>query len=210
MGAPPIIAPAIDVTLTLFGGMDTELSPSDVPEGLSPDNQDMVYAPGSTGSRPGLHKLFATPFPNNVSVVYAKSYVQPNGTPLTLILTSDGKLWVEDIANSPGTYTQIGSTVPGLYAQSVSAFGREYIAVSDLLHGQGVPLQYDGTNLDRVTMDGPGAGPALANYLPPAATLQGAGAGAPINGSNAVVSDPQTVQPPAGGGGGGVPPQRQL
>lgn len=160
MATPAI---AVDVTLSLFGGMDTEISPSDIPEGLSPDNQDMIFLPGDTSSRAGLHKEFPEPFPGGVSVVYQKSYVQPNNQALTLILTSDGKLWMEDVTNSPYTKTQIGSVPAGLYAQSVSAFGREYIAFSDLLRGQGIPLQYDGTFLDRVTQDGPGAPPAVAD-----------------------------------------------
>lgn len=167
MSTPALAGPqTAEITLSLFGGTDTELSPSDIPEGLSPDNQDLIFLPGDTSSRPCLHKLFNVPFPGGVSVVYEKSYVQPNGDPLTLILTSDGKLWVEDVANSPGVATQIPAIVPpGLYAQSISAFGREYIAVSDLLHGQGVPLQYDGTHLDRVTQDGPGAPPVVADEV---------------------------------------------
>jgi hypothetical protein len=158
--APPI---PVDVTLSLFGGTDTEISPADLPEGLSPDNQDMIFLPGGANDRPGLHKLFNPSF-GAVAVVYHKSYVQPNGDPLTLILTSDGVLRVEDVGNSPGVPTQIAQLPSGMYAHSVSDFGREYIASSDLLHGQAVPLQYDGTNLDRVTMDGPGTAPIVADY----------------------------------------------
>jgi len=154
MATPAI---AVDVTLSIFGGTDTEISPSDVPEGLSPDNQDMIFLPGDTSSRGGLHKEFPIPFPGGVSVVYQKTYVVPSGGALTLILTSDGKLWVEDVVTTPETYEQIGTVPAGLYAQSVSAFGSEYIAFSDLLHGQGVPLQFNNMFLDRVTMDGPGA-----------------------------------------------------
>lgn len=149
----------VDVTLSLFGGAKTDIAPSDCPEGISPDTQDGIYLPGDWQSRPCLSKLYPAPFPSGVSVLYEKTYIQPNNDPLTLILTSDGKLWMEDVGNSPGAYAQIDTVAPGLYAQSVTAFGREYIAFSDLLHGQGVPLQYDGTNLDRVTMDGPGANP---------------------------------------------------
>jgi hypothetical protein len=150
---------AVDVPLALFGGKNSELAPSDIPEGVSPDNQDVAFLPGSVFSRPGLHKHFASPLPNNATVVYAKSYVQPNGETLNLYLDSNGILWKEDVTNSPGTHTQLLQTQPGSYAKSCTAFGREYIAISDGEHGADVPLQYDGTNLDRVTQDGPGANP---------------------------------------------------
>jgi hypothetical protein len=141
--------------------MDPELNPADCPEGISPDNQDMQYKPGSTDSRDGLHKLLAAPLPGTPTIVYQKTYLQLTGQALTLILDSNGAFWVENV--STGVVTQFGSVPAGLFAQSVTAFGREYIAVSDLLHGQGVPLQYDGTNLDRVSQDGPGAAPVASD-----------------------------------------------
>lgn len=166
MASPAQAAPSVEVNLSLFGGTDTEVAPSDLPEGLSPDNQDVIFLPGEVASRPCLRRMFPTAFPGGVSVTYAKTYVQPNGRPLTLVLTSDGKLWKEDVVFSAFDRTQIGSVPPtfsGTYAQSISAFGREYIAFSDLLHGQGVPLQFDGTNLDRVTQDGPGIAPVVVD-----------------------------------------------
>lgn len=160
MGSPLVAPPeARDVTLALFGGPKLDVAPSDVPEGLSLDTQDGIYLPGDWQSRPGLARLFAANGPNSLpagtSVLYEKTYMQPNDDPLTLILTSDGKMWVEDVGNTPGILTNYMSVPAGLYAQSVTEFGREYIAFSDLLHGQGVPLQFDGTSFDRVTMDGP-------------------------------------------------------
>lgn len=174
LGQPP--QPAVDVTLSLFAGLKTDIAPADIPEGLSADNQDMIYLPGDAQSRPGLGKiltngLLTTP---NASVVYSKTYIQPDNTALTLFLTSDGRLWVENTATSPGAAFSPFQVPKTLYAQSVSAFGREYIAFSDLLHGQGVPLQYDGTFLDRVTQDGPGAGPSVTNFTPPPAEIEGA------------------------------------
>ena len=117
----------------------------------------MIFLPGNVGSRPGFHAIFPVqPFPAGVRVNYQKTYVQPNGVPLNLYLTSDGKLLKEDITASPGTFTQIGQVSPGSTAMSVTFDGREYFAFSDGVHGTDVPLQYDGTNLDRVTQDGPG------------------------------------------------------
>lgn len=153
--------PVVDVPLSLFGGTDSELAPSDCPEGVSPDNQEVMFLPGEVFSRWGLSGVLESP--TGAPILYSKSFIQPNDDPLTLFLDSTGTLYVEDVSNSPGTYTSVFEVTPGLYAQSVSAFGREYIAFSDLLRGQGVPLQYDGTFLDRVTMDGPGAAPSMAD-----------------------------------------------
>src|SRR6185437_9563978 len=152
-----------EVPLSLFSGLNTELAPPDIPEGVSPDNQDVAFLPGSVFSRPGLHKLFASPFPGNVTVVYAKTYLQANGQPLNLFLTSDGKLWKEDVTNSAGSYSQIGTVTPGAWYISTTFGGKEYLAFSDGLHGTDVPLQFDGTFLDRVSQDGPGAAPSVAD-----------------------------------------------
>src|ERR1035441_3261329 len=131
------------------------MAPPDCPEGVSPDNQDVTYTPGSVASRQCLRRIFPVAFPGGLTVKYGKSFVGPSGSIDNLYLTSDGRLWQEDILNSPGTYTQIGQTTPGSSGKSVTAFNREYIAISDGLHGSEVPLQWDGTNLDRVTQDGP-------------------------------------------------------
>jgi hypothetical protein len=61
--------------------------------------------------------------------------------------------------------------------QSITEFGREYIAISDGLHGADVPLQYDGTNLDRYTQDGPGDSPTVTNITYPPITLTNAATG---------------------------------
>lgn len=181
--ASPVLAPpdVKDVTLSLFGGRKTDMAASDVPEGLTLDEQDGIYLPGQWQSRPGLSRLYAagalTP---GTSVLYEKTYIQPNDQPLTLILTSDGKLWKEDVANALAPVVIPSSITPGLYAQSVTEFGREYMAFSDLLHGQGVPLQFDGTFLDRVTMDGPGSPPLVAEENQ-VATINSVGGAAMLN-----------------------------
>jgi len=111
----------VTVPLSLFSSLITELSPPDLPEGASPDNQDIVYLPGSVGSRPGVTRQLSVPLPGTPTptIVYLKTYVQQNGNPLTLILDSNGVLWQEDVVNSPGTVTQIGSDLFGEVAQSV-------------------------------------------------------------------------------------------
>ena len=44
---------SVDVPLSLFSSLNTELSAETLPDGISPDNQDVVYLPGSVSTRPG-------------------------------------------------------------------------------------------------------------------------------------------------------------
>lgn len=162
--------PPVQIPLDVFSGLVSEIPAMNLPSGVSPDCYDMAFRPGSTFSRPALQKVFASSF-GNVSVTYAKSYVDDMGVIRNLYLDSAGNLWVENLNTSPGTVTLLTTTTPATYAKSITAFGREYIAISDGLHGQEVPLQYDGTNLDRVTQDGPGGTPTVANLLIPATTM---------------------------------------
>lgn len=184
-----------DVPLELFGGLNTELAPSDVPEGVSPDNQDVVFVPGSVSSRPALRKLFSHVISGGVTVSYIKTYMQPNNEPLTLILDSNGQLWKEDVFNSPGVLTLISRVTPGTRATSVTADGREYIAFSDGVHGIESPRQYDGTNFDRVSQDGPGssAGLVVSSVIENAQALAAAGAGGAIVITTMAPTDPVIV-----------------
>ena len=179
------------VHLTVFGGLVTGKDPITLPEGVSPACADVCFDHGSSvSSRPALQKVFATAFPKGsaalaASVTYGKSFCTPGGGIENLYLDSNGNLWWEDVINTPGTYTSIGTTTPGTYAKSATAFGREYIAISDGLHGQEVPLQWNpgtysggswsGSWLDRVTQDGPGAPPTVSMFSLPTVTLGGSG-----------------------------------
>jgi hypothetical protein len=163
----PALQGTSEIPLTVFGSLVTETAAVNLPEGVSPDCQDVVFRPGSVQSRPALQKVFATPF-GAATVNYLKSYVDNTGTIRNLYLDSAGNLWLEDVSNAPGFYALLTTVTPGSYAKSVTAFGKEYIAFNDTLHGSDVPLQFDGTNLDRVTQDGPGAAPNIANLIIPA------------------------------------------
>lgn len=172
------------IPLTTFSGVVTNINPIALPSGSSPDASDMTFLPGGTFSRPCLGKVFATPF-GSVTVTYAKSYVDPTGAIRNLFLDSAGNLWLENLSSAPGVYTLVTTTTPGSYAKSATAFGREYIAISDGLHGQEIPLQLtglpDGTyQLDRVTQDGPGAPPVVTSLSLPAVQMQGPSAPATL------------------------------
>jgi hypothetical protein len=90
------------------------------------------------------------------------SYTLPTGQIQNLYYDSNGILWIEYFSITPGAYTQLFQSTPGSYAKFTGTFGRVYIAISDGLHGAEVPLQWDGTYLDRVTQDGPAIPPSVA------------------------------------------------
>src|SRR6185312_14349916 len=182
------------IVINTLGGLCTEPSPTDVPAGLSPYNREMQYLPGSSSSRDGLHKVFATPM-GNVTVTGGDSYIDPTGVIRNLYLDSAGNLWVENVTASPGTLTLLTTTTPGSYMKSMTANGRQYIAISDGLNGTDIPLQYDGANLDRFTQDGPGSPPTIANLALPAVAMVAGGAGVTIG---SVECDPAGLDPGSG------------
>jgi hypothetical protein len=186
---------AVDVPLSTFLGLNTDLPPDDVPEGVSPDCQDVAFTPGSVQTRPALQKRYSAAIAGGVTVMYHKRYVMPNGTVLNLVLDSAGNFWKEDVAASPGTLTLITKVTPGSMAQSVSANGREYIAFSDGLHGTESPRQFDGVNLDRVSQDGPGAPPlSFTGVITPPQALATTAPGGAITVTSITPTDPITVQ----------------
>lgn len=156
------VSQEVSVGLAIFGSRVTEMSPSDLPEGVSPDCQDNIFLPGEVGNRPCLHRLFSL-IPDNATVTYHKTFVQSNGNPLTLILDSMGRLWQEDVNNNPFVLTQFGKVVAGSTCTSVTAQGREYMVFHNNIHGTDIPRQYDGTNLDRLSQDAVGGNCEFAN-----------------------------------------------
>lgn len=164
------VAGSVELTLGTFGGLVTETPSFNVPEGVSPDNGDVVFTPGGVDSRGGLRRIFTVAFG---APVWAKSFVLPNGNIQNLFLDSQGGMWWEDLTNAPGIFNSFYVTTPGSYAKSITAFGREYIALSDGLHGLDVPIQWDGVNVDPVSQDGPGSPPTVASITLSAVTMSG-------------------------------------
>src|SRR5271169_175419 len=151
-------AGSLDAPIEIFSGLVTDMSPADLPHGVSPDCQDVVFSNGGVATRPGLQALFG-PLAGNPTINYLKTYETPNATIRTMVLDSNGILYKE---TTPGT---LGSIAAGLaansYGNSTTIFGREYIAISDGKTGNDLPRQYDDTNFDRVSQSGPGAGPSV-------------------------------------------------
>jgi len=158
---------AVPVPLSVFGSWVTEVAPEAVPENISPDCQDVSFTPGGVGSRPCTDIVLGAPFPAGgvngfiPTVVYGKSFKLPDGGIQNLYFDSNGSFWIEDLIASSGTYTLLFTSTPGSTCKSITQFGREYIAISDGLHGAEVPLQWDGTLLRRYTCDGPAAPPTI-------------------------------------------------
>jgi hypothetical protein len=160
----------VPVPLSLFGGLVTEMNPSNLPEGISPDNQDVVYLPGGVSSRPGMRRWLSG-LPLGTTVTYVKTFVTPAQVPLNLILTSDGQFWVQNPTVGPFTPTLLGFVTPGSYCSSITAFGKELITFHDGINGTDIPYTYDGQYFDRATQCGPGIPPTLSNTIIPATTL---------------------------------------
>jgi hypothetical protein len=151
-------AGSFDAPIEIFGGLVTDMSPADLPHGVSPDCQDVIFSNGGVATRPGMQALFG-PLAGNPTVNYLKTYQTLNATLRTMAFDSNGVLYKE---TTPGTLSSIATGLaPNAYANSTTLFGREYLAISDGKTGNDLPRQYDDTNFDRVSQGGPGAGPTV-------------------------------------------------
>lgn len=189
------VAGSVEVPLTVFGSLVTEMAAPDCPEGTSPDNGDVVYAPGNVASRPALQRVFPGGFA--AVVTFLKSFRRPNGQVINLYLDTNGVLWWEDFTDNPAQKNILYNlSTSNPFAKSVTAFGREYIAFSDGVAGYGTdkPIQYDGTNIDPVTQDGPGTPPVVTSVALPSVAMATTGGPTVIN---------LTECDPAGQGPGG-------
>ena len=146
--------------LVTFGTWTTLLDPSDVPPGMSPSAADVEFFPGGVRTRPGLLSVFPV-LSASPSVNGLKTYITTNLVQRLLVLDSTGVLWKE---TSPGVLSLLSTSVtPGLFMQSATHFGREYMGFSDGAIGQDMPRQFDDTFFDRVSQIGPAEGPAAAD-----------------------------------------------
>ncbi|HLZ50816.1 MAG TPA: hypothetical protein VKP61_08705 [Candidatus Acidoferrum sp.] len=153
-------AGSFDAPIEIFGGLVTDMSPADLPHGVSPDCQDVVFSNGGVLTRPGLQTLFG-PLSGNPTINYLKTYETLNAALRTLVLDSNGILYKE---TTPGTLASIASDLtPNAYANSTTIFGREYLAISDGKIGNDLPRQFDDTNFDRVSQSGPGGAPTVVD-----------------------------------------------
>jgi hypothetical protein len=91
---------------------------------------------------------------------YIKTFTQDNGQTNNLALDSTGILWQENVTQAPyilSVYSKL--ILPGSYCRSVTAEDEEWMVFSNLIAGTDIPRH--GSNLDRISQVGPGAGPAV-------------------------------------------------
>lgn len=174
------VSDSIDVAIEVFGGLVQDISPTDLPAGVSPDCQDCQFTIGTVKTRPGVSSLYT--LPGNPTVNYQKTYETLQEIPRFLSLDSLG-VFRKD--STPGGALSVisSSILPNTYANSDSLFGREYIGFGNGINGTDLPRQYDDVNFDRISQVGPGQSPtavdenAVANLL---ASPVGATQAAPV------------------------------
>jgi len=114
---------------------------------------------GAVRSRPRLSSFFPS-LGGNRTVNGLKTYASALAN-ILMVWDSLGNLYQEA---TPNNLTLVkGGGVPGLFYNSTTLFGREYMAFFDGKSGQDIPRQFDGTNYDRVSQTGPGAAPAAVD-----------------------------------------------
>lgn len=163
-----------DIPLDEFRGLVTDSKAADLPPGYSPDCQDVIFPPSAVRTRPGLQSVF-TALSGNPTVNYLKTFTDPQRNKRLLLLAGDGKLWQEFPEDTLTDLTipanSISPATAGARAKSATLFGREYLAFHDGQFGLDIPRQWDGTNYDRVSQEGVGAGPTVAELTPTSSSI---------------------------------------
>lgn len=185
-------ANGVSIPLSTFGGLSTELSPSDLPEGGSPDNQDVAYQPGSVLTRPGLSRVYVSP-PTAAAIVYQKTFTRLDGKVFNVVMDANGAIWSENFTDNPAAFTQVGAVPAGSLCKSVEAYGKLFMAFNDGFRGTDIVRKFDGTKFSRVSQGGPAGNPAFDEFILPSVALGNSGG----TGSSAITSlvstDPVTV-----------------
>ena len=181
----------IDVPIEVFGGYCPAIPPSDLPPGAAEIAQDVMFPQGGLRQRGGLLAVFGpnnSGIPANAQINGLKTYSTPTLAQRLLAWDSVGNFYKE---SPQGTLSKVASRpYAGLLYQSSTLFGREYQAFFNSLGGFDIPRQFDDLNWDRVSQEGPGASPAVANLVPPSAAVNNTGAGGAIAISTITPTDP--------------------
>lgn len=142
-------------TISQFLGLRTDTPASKCPANYSPDCSDLAFSVGGYATRNPFLKQVTLP----AEVVYRKEFLSKDGTTQILALDVNGALYV---VHAGGSYTQIDSVTPGSKVNSVTAYGREYMAFFNDSGGCDAPRQWDGKHLYRVSQGGPGNAPSFS------------------------------------------------
>src|SRR5258708_20363611 len=104
------------------------MSPADLPHGVSPDCQDVIFSNGGVATRPGMQALFG-PLAGNPTVNYLKTFQTLNATLRTMALDSNGVLYKD---TTPGTLSSIPTGLaPNAFANPTTPFPRAYLPIPD-------------------------------------------------------------------------------
>lgn len=146
----------LELPIEVIGGLVSNIAPSDLPHGASPDCQDIQFQIGSGKTRPGITSLYT--LVGNPTVNSLATFETLTEIPRFVSLDSLGVLRKD--VNPGGVLTTISSGVlPNSFFKSCSLFGRQYFGFGNGQNGTDIPRQYDDTNFDRLSQVGPGAAP---------------------------------------------------
>src|SRR5690349_18821262 len=117
---------AFNSALSLFSSLYEDMAPTDLPEGLSPDNQDVWFLPGSVSTRPALSRYLGSPVGGAPQILSIEDYPTPAGAHVGIFLDSAGAMWQR---NSDGTKTQLTSVNgAGIQFKAENAFNKQFYA----------------------------------------------------------------------------------
>ena len=153
-----ILEDAEEITFSKWGSLNTAASPQKLPEGQSPNNQNvyMDEKPGSLVTAPGFTKLGTNP--SNTPNTFLLNYFKSSDGSQTVILSDGTTIWkTTDYVN----YTQIKTGLS-------PSFQLRGMVIRDklwLVNGSDPVMTYDGTTL--VVLNGNGGTPnvPIAKYI---------------------------------------------
>jgi len=175
---------AFSSALSLFSSLYEDMNPADLPEGLSPDCQDVWFLPGSVSTRPALSEYLGSAVGGAPQILSVEDFPVPSGVHVGIFADDTGAVWQR---NGDGTKTQLTTlNGAGIQFKAENAFTKQFYgyynatlaaAFSDTpFVGVDIPRYFDGTDFWRVTQDAPGAPPTINPVVVAPATLQAPGA----------------------------------
>lgn len=192
---------AFNSALSLFSSLYQDMNPTDLPEGLSPDNRNVWFLPGSVSTRPALNKLFdsAPSFTNRIMSV--ADFPTPSGDFLTVFLDSAGNLNQSDVGT--GATSTIDLVTAGTQFKAVTAFDKQWVAffgqqASSLFSenpfvGVDIPRYYNGQTVSRVTQDAPGISPTFASLTTAPVPLVTSASASTLTITDVTAGDPNVI-----------------
>lgn len=142
------------------------MAPGNLPKGVSPACNDMMFGGQWTATRAALVHCLNTALGTG-DILSHNDYPQQDGSTVTVMLYEDGTLWTKNVQS--GATVEIGSVTPGVRFKSVAALDHFFMAFRGLgLTSPFTDAQWAGGdapryinpqgNMYRVTSDAPGGG----------------------------------------------------